>query len=105
MMDEPADLSVEPFRIVRAGDDIELRGEFDVAVAPDLEAVVARLVARRIDVSGVTFCDGRGLAALEFAEDLGWRIVGVSPAVCRVRELVGLFEPARHRAGPRVGGS
>ncbi len=58
------------------GDDgmlrVRLRGELDLATAPVLAELVTRLVAdsrsAELDVSGLSFCDVAGLAAVEDAQ-------------------------------------
>jgi anti-sigma B factor antagonist len=51
---------------------VRVRGELDLATAPELTELVARLVAdhraAELDVSGLSFCDVAGLAAVEDAQ-------------------------------------
>jgi anti-anti-sigma factor len=56
---------------------IRVRGEIDLATAPQLEACLLDVEGRVVDLdlSGVTFCDGAGLRVLDQARDrLGDRL-------------------------------
>ncbi len=82
---------------------ISVRGELDMATVPVLAQVMARLLDLNpggdiIDLSGVTFIDAAGLGCLvghaAQVAALGAKIsvVGVSPRVRRVFDIVGLDE-------------
>jgi anti-anti-sigma factor len=77
-----------------------VQGELDIATAPELVAILARLRAHRhpvvLDLEGVTFMDSTGLTTLMDAwleaERDGWAfsVRAASPAVRRVVELAGV---------------
>jgi anti-sigma B factor antagonist len=77
-----------------------LQGELDIATAPELAAILARLRTHRhtvvLDLEGVTFIDSTGLATLMDAwldsQRDGWELSvrAASPFVRRVVELAGL---------------
>jgi anti-sigma B factor antagonist len=77
-----------------------LQGELDIATAPELSAMLARLRARKrsvvLDLADVTFMDSTGLTLLMDAwidaERDGWAfsIRAASPAVRRVVALAGV---------------
>jgi anti-anti-sigma factor len=50
---------------------IRVRGEIDLATAPELEACLLDVGGQAVDLdlSGVTFCDGAGLRVLDQARD------------------------------------
>jgi anti-anti-sigma regulatory factor len=86
-----------------------VRGELDCATGP---AISARLAADHsitaIDLSGVTFIDPAGLAALDVAGPRGGRVPelrAVAPCVGRLIELAGVADRFRmsHRRDPRSG--
>jgi anti-anti-sigma factor len=76
------------------------QGELDIATAPELDAMLARLRAHGhpvvLDLAGVTFMDSTGLTTLighwRHAERDGWELSvrAASPAVRRVAELAGV---------------
>jgi anti-sigma B factor antagonist len=77
-----------------------VQGELDIATAPELDAMLARLRAHEhpvvLDLEGVTFMDSTGLTTLiahwRHAERDGWELSvrAASPAVRRVAELAGV---------------
>jgi anti-anti-sigma regulatory factor len=88
-----------------------VRGELDCATGP---ALAARLAADRsitaIDLSGVTFIDPSGLAALDAArarDGQGPELRAVAPCVGRLIELAGVADRFRlsHRRDARSGPS
>lgn len=87
---------------------VRLRGELDLATAPVLPGLLARLVAdhraAELDVSGLTFCDVAGLAAVEDAQarmdTLGCALAvsGIAP-LRLLLGVPGLFPTLRIAAG------
>lgn len=84
---------------------LRLRGELDVATAPQLEGALEQLRAKRtpvlIDLDEVEFIDSTGLrvilaAVTEAREDAWWmRVTDGSPAVRRLFELSGTADLIR----------
>ncbi|GGQ20437.1 anti-anti-sigma factor [Actinomadura coerulea] len=88
---------------------VTARGELDIASSAAFGIELARLIGERgpdvvVDVSGLTFCDARGLAALVAADDLARRHGGAvtlaspRPQMAKILRLTGLdhrFAPAR----------
>jgi len=73
---------------------IHVRGEIDLATAPQLDAALgsANGLGVEVDLSEMTFCDGSGLRVLERAHDrLGarLRVTGASPFM---RRLAGILD-------------
>ncbi|WP_433393359.1 STAS domain-containing protein [Micromonospora sp. KLBMP9576] len=82
---------------------LRLAGELDLGTAPELNAVIDRLIdggERRllIDLTELTFCDSTGIAVFvrgdnRVAADGGWlRVTGASGRVERVLQVTGLAE-------------
>jgi anti-anti-sigma factor len=93
---------------------VGLCGELDMATEPELLATVDRLRSAGpgsvvLDVTRLTFCDARGLAALAGLHDqlasAGMRltVVGASPQLRRLLAITGLDEQLDLRTGPRRG--
>ncbi|MEV0665834.1 STAS domain-containing protein [Actinomadura luteofluorescens] len=88
---------------------VTARGELDIASSAAFGIELARLIGERgpdvvVDVSGLTFCDARGLAALVAADELARRhggavtLTGPRPQMAKILRLTGLdrrFAPAR----------
>jgi anti-anti-sigma factor len=73
---------------------IHVRGEIDLATAPQLNAAFGSVngLGVEVDLSEMTFCDASGLRVLERAHDrLGarLRVTGASPLV---RRLAGILD-------------
>lgn len=90
--DRPARLLPAPFHVedVAAGNDhtLVLRGELDVAVAEELEAVIiscADASALRLDMSQLSFLDSTGI-----------KVILLADALCKARGIVFALIP-----GPR----
>ncbi|MFI0243130.1 STAS domain-containing protein [Streptomyces sp. NPDC016845] len=98
--------------VIDTGDTVLLhvRGELDLATAPELEALLARLTSRRceLDLSHVPFIDSTGINLLtrhhRLAQKTGGhlRVVAVTRAVRRVLDITGtstllLSEPGTPR--------
>ncbi|GAA3726173.1 STAS domain-containing protein [Salinactinospora qingdaonensis] len=91
---------------------VHVTGELDLATADELADELIGVIERHgpdtvVDLSGVTFCDARGLAALvrvaNHAENAGGRLViaSLSPCVARLLRLTGLawrFTQGRERS-------
>jgi anti-sigma B factor antagonist len=80
---------------------VEVEGEVDLATAPTLQDALVEAIAAEptevvVDLSGVTFMDSTGLAALvrahQRAAERGgsMRLVGASKGVRRILDLTGL---------------
>jgi anti-sigma B factor antagonist len=77
-----------------------VRGELDIATAPELRECLARLDGQpmTLDLSGVTFMDSGGLAILAWATKRAHEcgaelnVRGVRPAQMRVLEITGLAD-------------
>ncbi|NDU71491.1 anti-sigma factor antagonist [Actinomadura sp. DSM 109109] len=88
---------------------VTARGELDIASSAAFGIELARLIGERgpdvvVDVSGLTFCDARGLAALVAADELARRsggtvtLTGPRPQMAKILRLTGLdrrFAPGR----------
>ncbi|MEU9845219.1 STAS domain-containing protein [Actinomadura sp. NPDC048032] len=88
---------------------VTARGELDIASSAAFGIELARLIGERgpdvvVDVSGLTFCDARGLAALVAADDLARSRGGAvtltapRPQMAKILRLTGLdrrFTPVR----------
>ncbi|MCX4390345.1 STAS domain-containing protein [Micromonospora peucetia] len=88
---------------------LRLAGELDLSTAPELNAVIDRLVdggERRllVDLAELTFCDSTGIAAFvrgdnRVAADGGWlRVTGAGGRVDRVLQVTGLAEVLRYES-------
>lgn len=87
---------------------VRVRGELDLATAPALSDLVARLVSdhrtAELDVSGLSFCDVAGLAAVEEAQvrmaarGCAFAISGVAP-LRLLLAVPGLFPALRLAPG------
>ncbi|MER7475423.1 STAS domain-containing protein [Micromonospora sp. NPDC000018] len=86
---------------------LRLAGELDLSTAPELNAVIDRLVdggERRllVDLTELVFCDSTGIAAFvrgdnRVAVDGGWlRVTGASGRVDRVLQVTGLADVLRY---------
>jgi anti-anti-sigma factor len=98
------EIDASGFQVRAAGNGcamVSVCGELDVAVADELFRYVREVIDRPspvvlIDLSGLTFCDGRGLGCLvrigNYAEAVGSRVLlsAPSPAVTRVLRLAKL---------------
>ncbi|SNS11572.1 STAS domain-containing protein [Actinomadura mexicana] len=80
---------------------VTARGELDIASSAAFGIELAGLVDERgpdvvVDVSGLTFCDARGLAALVAADELARRhggavtLIGPRPQMAKILRLTGL---------------
>ncbi|SCL72358.1 anti-anti-sigma factor [Micromonospora citrea] len=89
------------------GTRLRLAGELDLSSAPELNAVIDRLVdggERRllVDLTELVFCDSTGIAAFvrgdnRVAADGGWlRVTGASGRVDRVLQVTGLADVLRY---------
>ncbi|MGI5202446.1 STAS domain-containing protein [Spirillospora sp. CA-108201] len=92
---------------------VTARGELDIASSAAFGIELAGLIADRgpdvvVDVSGLTFCDARGLAALVAADELARRRGGAvtlarpRPQMAKILRLTGLdrrFAAARAGTG------
>ncbi|MGI5415182.1 STAS domain-containing protein [Actinomadura luteofluorescens] len=88
---------------------VTARGELDIASSAAFGIELARLIGERgpdvvIDVSGLIFCDARGLAALVAADELARSrggavtLTGPRPQMAKILRLTGLdrrFAPPR----------
>lgn len=88
---------------------LRLAGELDMSTAPELNAVIDRLLAtgeRRllVDLAELTFCDSTGIAAFlrgdnASAAEGGWlRVTGAAGRVRRVLQVTGLADVLRYEA-------
>jgi anti-sigma B factor antagonist len=90
---------------------VGLCGELDMATEPELLATVDRLRSAGtgsvvLDVTRLTFCDARGLAALADLHDqlaavgMQLAVVGASPQLRRLLAITGLDAQLDLRSGP-----
>ncbi|MFI0411743.1 STAS domain-containing protein [Actinomadura sp. 3N508] len=93
-----------------------ITGELDMASAPAFTARLARVIGDRgpdvvVDVSSLTFCDARGLAAFVAADELAHRrggavtLAGIRPQLAKILRITGLDQRfMRDQASTRGGG-
>ncbi|MEA2152505.1 MAG: hypothetical protein QOI18_738 [Solirubrobacteraceae bacterium] len=95
---------------------LKLRGELDIASAPDLQAAIVRVCessvhAVTLDLSGLTFLDSSGLAAIISAGKrcaklaYEFRVIPGPRAVQRVFELTGLLDRMPFKSAAEVAGA
>jgi anti-sigma B factor antagonist len=90
-----------------------IRGELDAATAPGAQEYVRQVIERSsgpvaVDLSGVSFCDARGLRALvgmsAAARAAGRRLslTGARPGIRKIMRITGVDANFPELRGPRV---